>query len=230
MEIYEKSFLIEREGLQTAQLFRELQQVSVRHCDRIGYGMDVVGPKGLIWVVVRQRLDIERWPQAGETIGIRTWPGDTRHGMFPRYYRMEDEAGQPLGEGCALWTLVDAASRRMVRPEDYGVSLEGLKTGREGALPHAPEKLPVSRSMDFVVPEEFLDSNGHMNNTRYYELAERCIGEELSGAKLRRAVTTYSAEALLGDRLELQLGQEGKRYFISGRTDADIFKMYLEYR
>ena len=86
--------------------------------------------------------------------------------------------GEKLGEACALWTLVDAQSRRMIRPEDYGVDLKGLKTGEEGALPRAPEKLEQQESRIFTVPEEYLDLNGHMNNTRYYELAEASIGPD----------------------------------------------------
>lgn len=231
MDILERKYRVPASGLSSRELFLLLQEVSTIHCDELGYGMEVVGPRGLIWVVVRQRLELIRCPLPGEEICLRTWPGLTRHGMFPRYYTIESKDGQKLGEACALWTLVDAQSRRMIRPEDYGVDLKGLKTGEEGALPRAPEKLEQQESRIFTVPEEYLDLNGHMNNTRYYELAELSIGPDTLGdAQLCRAVTEYSAEALLGDALQIRIGRDGGHFYITGDTEEPIFKMHLEYK
>ena len=108
-----------------------LQQVSGEHCDILGYGMDKIGPQNLIWVVVRQKLELSSYPQAGEELLIETWPGPTRHGLFPRHYEIYASNGELIGTACALWTLVDVESRRMIKPEDYGVELQGITTGRE---------------------------------------------------------------------------------------------------
>ena len=231
MDILERKYCIPESGLSSRELFLLLQEVSTNHCDELGYGMEVVGPRGLIWVVVRQRLELTDYPKPGEEICLRTWPGLTRHGMFPRYYIIESGEGRKLGEACALWTLVDAKSRRMIRPEDYGVDLKGRKTGLEGALPRAPEKLEQQGSRVFVVPESYLDANGHMNNTRYYQLAEESIGPEaLAGRTLCRAVTEFSAEALSGDALTIRCGRDGSRFYVTGDTEQAIFKMHLEYK
>ena len=214
----------------TQELFLMLQQVSGEHCDILGYGMDVIGPQNLIWVVVRQKLEILRYPAENEELHIETWPGPTRHGLFPRHYEIYDTSGELIATACALWTLVDVESRKMIKPEDYGVDLKGLVTGREKGNPRAPEKLAVNRESTFVVPTEYLDGNGHMNNTFYYRMAEESIGEEIKGKTLSFAATEYANEALLGDELKISIGNEEDKYYVTGETESVIFKMQLEYK
>ena len=230
METYRKTVKTAEKPLSSEEFFLLLQQVSGDHCDELGFGMDIMGPKGLIWVIVRHRLNVHRYPKPGEELVLETWPGLTRHGLFPRHYEISDSKGEIIAESAALWTLVDVNSRRMIKPENYGVDFPGMATGREKANPKSPEKLIQDREYEFVVPEEYLDGNGHMNNTRYYRMAEECIKAQIEGKELTAATTEFASEALLGDKLKISVGQDGNRFYVSGETDAPIFKMMLEYK
>ena len=74
-------------------------------------------------------------PEYDETITLESWPGETMHLLFPRYYRVLDEKGAVLLSASALWALVDQETRRMVFPDRHGVVIEGEVTGHEIALP-----------------------------------------------------------------------------------------------
>lgn len=229
MKTYKKEYKL-GEKLSTAELFWMLQEVSTEHCNILGFGMDLMGPKGLIWVVARHKLEVQRYPQPNEEVRIETWPAPARHGLFPRHYEMYGADGELLLTASALWTLVDYNTRRMIKPENYGIDVPGITTGREKGNPKAPTKLPQDRVEDFVVPQEYLDNNGHMNNTRYYELAEQCTGTEIQGKTLKSIATEYANEALLGDKIKVSIGQQNNSFYVSGETDSPIFKMYLEYK
>ncbi len=229
MEIYKKEFQL-GERLSTAELFWMLQEVSTEHCQIMGFGMDLMGPKGLIWVVARHKLEVKRYPQSNERVRIETWPAPARHGLFPRHYEMYGADGELLLSASALWTLVDINTRRMIKPESYGIEVPGFLTGREQGNPKSPEKLPQDRVVEFVVPQEYLDNNGHMNNTKYYQLSEESIGDAIKGKTLSRIATEYASEALLGDKLKISIGQNGDSYYVTGETDQPIFKMFLEYK
>lgn len=220
-----------REGFSTGDLYRIMQNAAGAHCEEIGLGAAVTGPKNLIWVVVRQLTEMTRWPKTGEEFELLTWPGDTRHMFYPRYTLLKDAAGETLGRSCALWTLVDRTSRKMIKPPDYGVVLKGLVTGWEAPTPTAPRMLPAEQSAGFTVTPEVLDSNGHMNNTRYYDLAERVMGVAAQGRTLLRAVTEYTSEAREGERIALAWGQGGDRYTICGTAEEKktVFRMELVY-
>ena len=231
MHIHKEEHKLEN-ALSTGGLFYLLQEAAGTHCEETGLGVAVTGPKNLMWVVVRQLVEMERWPEPGETLILHTWPGSTRHMFYPRFYRLEDESGALLGKSSALWTLVDRDARKAISPKAYGLELEGLVTGEELRLPSAPVKLPVESEAAYTVGADVLDGNGHMNNTRYYDLAERVFGERVRGKGLSRAMTEYVTEAREGDRMDLHWGRDGDRYFITGTTDSDktVFRMSLEYK
>ena len=227
MTVYEESFSVPREGLCTGDLFRMMQKISGDHCRQIGYGESVMEEKGLMWVIIRHSVEVLCWPEPGQLLRLRTWPGATRHGTCPRWVRVERENGELLAGGCAIWSVVDRKSRKMVAPAAYGIEIEPLVTGLETRRPAAPARLQAAEHTDYTVDADVLDENGHMNNTRYYDLAERCLGT--LGRPLRAALTEYVAEAREGDVLHLSWGSEGNCYVLSGETDTPAFRMELHY-
>ena len=93
MEIFEERYTVPQEGLCTGDLFRLMQKVSGDHCRKIGYGETWMEARGIMWVIIRHGVQVLRWPQPGEVLLARTWPGATRHGMCPRFYRIEGAGG-----------------------------------------------------------------------------------------------------------------------------------------
>jgi len=230
MEVYKKIFRLENRKLRTSKFLHILQEVASDHCEMIGYGGDVVGPMGLMWVIVRQKLEVYRYPKAGEEILVRTWPNPDRHGFFPRQYIVESLDGEKLAAACAIWSLVDVNSKKLVRPESYGINFGGLITGEEQPKPRGTVKIEQTEERKFIVPEEYLDVNKHMNNTRYYDLAEDSIGAWTEEAELAELTTEYVSEALLGDSLTVRYGTDGESWYVTGDTDKTIFRMNLKYK
>lgn len=229
MNVYKKEYLLGEERLSTGELFRLLQDIATLHCNQIGLGMDVIGPKGLIWVVVRQYVKIRRYPRPGERTVLSTWPGSVRHAMFPRHYMLRSADGELLLTGNALWAMVDFGTRKMVNPAEYGFNMEGLVTGDEEKLVFRLPKIEIGQRAEFTVPEAYLDTNRHMNNTRYYDMAEHCLGGETEGLWLREAMTEFISEARLGEKIDVSWGREGDRFYICGDEEKPIFRMSLEY-
>lgn len=230
MRVYEKEYTLENKKLSTGGLLRILQDVSTLHCNEIGLGVEVIGPKGLIWVAVRQRVEVSRWPSPGEHVTVHTWPGITRHMMFPRFYLVKAEDGETIISGSALWTMVDMNTRKMINPSAYGLELEGMVTGEESKIPSAVKKIAIEQSVKFTVPAEYMDANRHMNNTRYYDMAESCLGGDTEGLCLKEALTEFISEALEGDEMTVSWGKDGGRFYVSGENEGPVFRMSLEYR
>ena len=79
------------------------------------------------------------------------------------------------------------------------------------------------------MPFSYTDMNGHMNNTRYFDLMEDTLPPELHSKRLTRIGIEYRAEARLGDEFKLRWGNEGTDWFLSGETDKQLFKMRMTY-
>lgn len=235
MSVYRQELLLRSKDvdmfrrLRTSELFRLLQEASIRHTEELGMGRDKTLDKGILWVLLLQAAEIERMPEYDERIVLKSWPGRTMHLLFPRYYRLETAAGEHLLSASALWSLVDEKTRKVVFPERYGVEIEGVITGEEIALPSAPRRMDCTKSRPFTVPYSYVDLNGHMNNTRYFDLAEDCIPAAAEGRALRSIRTEYVSEARFGENFTVSWGEENGEYFITGEGERSFFRMRLVY-
>ena len=215
--------------LRTSTLFELMQEASIRHTEELGMGREMTLDRGLLWMVTLQRAEIARMPEYDEVITLESWPGDTMHLLFPRYYRVLDGKGNTLVSASALWALVDQETRRMVFPDRYGVVIEGEKTGNEIALPSPPLRAKEGVVSSFTVPYSYVDLNGHMNNTRYFDLAEDRIPVAAEGRSLRSISVEYANEAKLSDELRVTVEREDSTYRVSGDTEKKIFRMEFVY-
>ena len=216
--------------LRLSRLFTLLQEASIAHTTELGMGREKTLDRGLLWIVTLQQANIARLPVYDERIVLKSWAGKTMHLLFPRYYRIEDEKGNALVEASALWALMDANTRRVVFPEQYGIRIRGVHTGKEIALPVAPRMPQQPETGTFTVPYSYVDLNGHMNNTRYFDLAEDRMPEALRDRAVTRIQTEYAKEARGGDTITLTSEATENGYLLCGTQDgARLFRLALTY-
>ena len=216
--------------LRLSRLFTMLQEASIAHTTELGMGREKTLDRGLLWIVTLQQAKITRLPEYDETIRLISWPGKMMHLLFPRYYRIEDQKGNPLVEASALWALMDEKTRRVVFPEQHGVKIRGVHTGKEIPLPAAP-KMPVSaEEKTFIVPYSYVDLNGHMNNTRYFDLAEDLMPRMLRQRAISGIQTEYAKETREGDTITLKCESAADAFLLCGEQDgAKLFRLSLTY-
>lgn len=231
--IYEQTLLLGsehvdcRRRLRTATLFSLLQTASIRHTEALGMGRRKTLDKGLLWVVTRQYVEIPRMPMYDERITLRSWPGDTMRVLFPRYYEILAENGGILVRGSAVWTLMDSVARSVAFPDEHGIVIGGVSTGTE--LPCLTKLTPLDtpHAFDFTVPYSYVDLNGHMNNTRYFDVVE----DHIPAAQAVPAAiqVEYMAEALQNETLRVAWGEENGHIYCTGAAAHPCFRMALTY-
>ncbi|MBR3296794.1 MAG: hypothetical protein IKI65_03025 [Firmicutes bacterium] len=235
-DFYERQLLLGSEHvdcfrrLKTSTLFELLQTASIRHTEELGMGREKTLDRGLLWVITRQHVLIDRWPVYDERVTVRSWPGDTMHVLFPRYYEILSEDGTVLIRAAALWNLIDMQTRSVAFPDEYGVQIAGVDTGREIPYISRIRALPLTGKRSFTVPYSYVDLNGHMNNTRYFDLVEDSIPASAEGRVLAEICAEYSSEARMGSELKIEWGSEDGLFYVTGSTDRLCFKMGLSYR
>ena len=215
--------------LRTSTLFEFLEDVSIRHTEDLGVTREKTLDRGLLWMVTLLRAEIRRMPEYDEHLTLESWPGETMHLLFPRYYRLLDAAGEPLVSASAIWTLVDAKLRRVVFPDRYGIRIDGETTGHEIALPSPPRLAEGGSTAEIVVPFSYVDLNGHMNNTRYFDLAEDLLPDAARERALREILVEYAGEARLGERMQIRVEPDGSAFYLSGETEKRCFRMRFLY-
>lgn len=215
--------------LRLSTLFALLQNASIRHTEQLGVGRDKTLDKGLLWVVARQFLSVERMPVYDEQVTLRTWPGSMMRVLFPRYYELLDQNGKALVRGSAVWSLMDRRTRATAFPDEYGIEIPGAETGREPPCLTRLHTLPTPNHRTFTVPYSYVDLNGHMNNTRYFDMVEDLLPAVKSGKLLREVHVEYCAEARLDDTLDIAWGEDKGLYYVNGTEAHPCFRMNLLY-
>ncbi|MBP3728683.1 MAG: hypothetical protein J6H18_00260 [Lachnospiraceae bacterium] len=237
MLIYQESHALETTDfnmflrLRPARLLELVQLVSGRHAQILGMGEETLQRLNLAWVVVRQKLEILRMPRWGESLCFTTWPGRGLHGLFPRYMEITSPEGEVFVRLCFLWVIMDKEKRELVHPLQYGLDMPAAPKEALMPLPRLPkELLPLYRQDSFTVPYGYIDVLGHMNNTRYLEMAENLIPAPREGKILQEAIIEFTHELRLGETMQLEIGREGDSYTVKGTRDQqDIITLCLRY-
>ena len=235
MEIYTLPYTIRSRDvnmfrhMRSSQLFELLQEAATDHSELLGAGISVIRAKNLMWVLARQNVEIARMPNYGEKVLVETWPVKTVHSLYPRYYRVTDEKGETLLSSSSIWMLADVRERTPVSSAQSGFDFSFDKRGFEIPLPSPPRSFFTDRSLSFTVPFSYVDMNGHMNNTRYFDLADNLSPAALAGRDPVRILVEYSAELRLGNRYELLYGQEGDRFFLKTGGEKPLFRIVMDY-
>lgn len=215
--------------LRLSELFTWFQEAAIRQTSDMGMGREKTFDRGLLWIVTQWRVEIERLPEYGERVTLETWPGRTMHIFFTRFYRMLDSAGNVLCRASALWALMDRDSRKIVFPEEMGVSIEGIEMDGQCAIPRPPRALPQTEELRYTVPFSVLDLNGHMNNTRYFDLMQDALYGLKRGAPPKLILCEYNGEAKLGDNITVRFGGQENDIYLTGETEKRLFRMRLTY-
>ncbi len=219
--------------LRLSALLTMLQEAAIAHTTQLGMGREKTLDRGLLWIVTLQQIRVFRLPVYDETVTLVSWPGKTMHLYFPRYYRMTDAAGQTLLEGAALWALMDRKDRHIVFPEEHGIRIEeeAEETGPQPALPAPPRMPGLSPAGTFTVPYSYTDLNGHMNNTRYLDLAEDRMPAALREMDVTEIRTEYAAEASAGETIGLQTAEEKDGFAMAGFSEDGrrLFRLMLRF-
>ena len=235
MNVYRKEYRLHNADtdfyrrLRWDTMFTMFQEASIAHTEALGAGREKTLDRGFLWVIALQQVTIRRLPEYDERITVESWPGRTMHVFFPRYYRMRDESGGILVEGSALWGLMDRQSRKLIFPEEEGIEVPETVTGDEPPLPRTFKNVPAQRRVPFTVPFSYLDLNGHMKNTRYFDLVQDLLPPEQMEKAPTRIAVEYSGEAKWGEQLSVGVAKTESGWFLLGESDHRVFRMQVEY-
>ena len=190
--------------LRPSMILYFVQDVAGRHFDRISMDYDALASRGMIWAIIRQRVQITRLPLRGETIRVETWPMPTTRVAYPRSVVAYDEAGNEVFRSISIWVLMDINTRSMILPGKSGISVIGTLRGTELAAPNGLMAKELRSQRSRTVSFTDLDRNGHMNNTKYMDWIDDLLpGAYHRSHGIREFTVCYLSETREGQQLEL---------------------------
>ena len=203
--------------LRPSVLLRLIQEISIAHTEALGAGREKTLDKGVLWVVARMKIEINRLPSYDETVTLESFAGKTLRVLFPRYYEMLDESGNTLVKASAVWLLMDEKTRHMAFPEEYGVEIPSLEKDIGISLPCGVSLGTQKNKKNFVASYSRVDINGHMNNSKYVDEAEDLLGAEyLETHEMKSLEIEFKSEIKYGAHVRLEYTISGDELTMAG--------------
>ena len=236
MDIYSRSFRVLTGDvdpsltLKISTLFAWMQEAAMSHIIELGFPRQRTLDMGLLWVVVQYRVRITRLPSYDEPVTLSTWPGKDMHLFFSRHFSLTGPDGEPMADASSFWAMMSKESRELIYPASHGITIPETVTGKEIPLPSRIRAGKPEVTSSFTVPYSYLDLNGHMNNTRYFDLASDQMSDEMRSLPVKELSADFIGEARYADQLTLGIHTEEDRFVISGARDKDVFRLDYRFR
>lgn len=181
-----------------------LQDVTCFQGEELGVGFEYLEPLGCAWILNAWQIDVKRMPQFNEKITIGTFPTEFRGFIGTRNFIIKDEDDNTLVMANSVWTFMDMKKLRPSKVAEKFIEVYTLE--EQLPMEYLPRKITlpeiddsgqaVSEKEVLKVREYHLDSNKHVNNGQYIQIACAFLPE---GIKYDRLRVEYRKQAKLGD-------------------------------
>lgn len=181
-----------------------MQDAAWQHAAGLGASMATLQAEGVAWVLARLRVEMQRYPQLGETVWVETWPSGEERSLVYRDFRLWDEAAQLLGQATTTWLVFDLAARQFRTLPTNIRKL--LPTVAEPPLPRANGRWSQPALADDAPAHPVhwwhIDLNQHVNHSHYVRWALTGLPTPLpEEARCRRLELILRRECRIGDML-----------------------------
>ena len=186
------------------------QDCTTENSETIGVGHNYLVDRKRAWILNSWQLEIMRRPQVRESIEVSTWATGFKGVFGPRDFRMKTAEGEELARAHSLWVYIDTESGRPVKPTEDEIAV--YEMGEPLSMEEVSRKIKVPEGATkvdtFPVHKYHIDTNHHVNNSKYIELACEALPEHFSVKKVR---VEYKKAAVLGDTMILKRAIEKER-------------------
>jgi medium-chain acyl-[acyl-carrier-protein] hydrolase len=225
------SYELDAEGRTTlAALCRFMQESAWRHAEHLEMGYSRFLEKNLVWILSRQRIQIELYPRWGDTVTVRTRPTGKDRLFCYRDFILSDSSDRIIGRAATMWFAIALTTRAPQRTDVYF----HVPIPDDGTLP-SPTRLrklsPLNtykHKKTVQVAYSDLDTNHHVNNVRYVDwIFDSFADDFLKTHTLKELEINYLSESLCRDEIMVCAQENGTTFhhrLVRRSDDAELMR------
>lgn len=209
---------------QLCHLFNRFATIATKNAIQLGmWNPSMIEQYG--WVVAKQTLTLDQPIKLDDVIEISTIIDKGSFVAFPRYYFIHKD-GKEIGRCSSIWTLIDIQNRRIVSPKKIGITIPDIH--HDIHLP-TPINIDDQIELDFKIKRQVLysdvDTNQHMNNTRYIQWALDIIDYDIHKENFIKEISiNYKKEIRPLEFVNMYVGHIDNKYIVEGKSDeGDVY-------
>lgn len=181
-----------------AQIVNYFQDCSTFQSEDLGIGLEYLDNVKKAWLLSSWQIVVDRYPEFGENIIVGTWAYDTKGVRAYRNFVLIDERGEIIARANSIWFLLDLNRNRPTKITEEDVEKYGIEEKVD--MDYAKGKIKVLGEMvreePFQIMKIMIDTNGHVNNEKYIEMAMEYLPENFEIYQMR---AEYKKAGMLHD-------------------------------
>lgn len=192
-----------------------------------GYGREYLLSRDMAFLVSRASLKILKPILSDQPLIFATYERGTKGPLFYRDLYITNETGELLAASKTAWLLCNPSTRKLLRPSALGKQIEGqwerqLDCGDTKRLSMPENSVFVGER---AIRYSDLDSNGHVNNGVYADIACDFLPFELfEKCRISELFINFQREAKLGESMSIYTNINQNTATVTGKlNDADSF-------
>lgn len=205
-----------------------MQDCCTFHSEEIGVGIEYLRQAKRAWVLSFWQVVINRYPEMGERVDTYTWPYDFKGFIGRRNFKIEDSNKKVIAYANSVWSYIDTESGRPARVP---------KEAEERYVIEAPYDMECA-SRKIRLPEEMqpkepvrvgrfhIDTNYHVNNSKYVMMAEEYLPYHFKVKELR---AEYKKAAVLSDVICPEVKETEGKVTVSLENEAGMPYAIIEF-
>ncbi len=210
------------------------QDVAGSHANLLNIGYDDLIKNDMIWMVLRNKIEIYKNPCDSARVVVKTWPHEPGRVDMDRDYLIYGEDGSLVAKATSKWVVCSYTTRKLIRAREVQYNIDEYY--HEINFDEPFDKVDFDDNQVTDEAREIqtnildLDHNGHINNTRYCDFLFASI-EKVQNEKVKKFQIDYLHELKANAALDI------KYYFvnnicyakgISNNQDCFIAKIEFE--
>ncbi|MCC8047272.1 MAG: acyl-[acyl-carrier-protein] thioesterase [Clostridiales bacterium] len=159
--------------LSLINLMNYLQDCCLFHSESLGVGPSNLKKRHRLWLLSGWQIIIDRYPKMFEKITVETIPYAFKGCIGWRNAAILDEDGIFIVRANSSWVYLNTDTGKPEHPDQK--EMETYGTEERIPMEYAPRKIKLPENMKSGKPipvlQDYIDTNHHVNNARYVEIA-----------------------------------------------------------
>lgn len=191
----------EKLQLSMTALINYFQDAATFDSDETSCNMEYLREHKLAWLLNSWQVEIERLPVFGENITIMTIPYEFKGFMGLRNCMIADEKGNFIVKANSIWTLTDMDKLKIVKPSPE--MIKAFTVGEKIDMNYKGRKILFEgdgqQRQEILIGQHQIDSNGHMNNAQYINIAGNYIPKDavVKGLRVEYKNAAYCDDVMI---------------------------------
>ena len=217
-----------RKTANMATIANYFQDCAILQSEEVGIGLDYLADHKRAWFLVSWQIEVDRYPELGEHIKVRTWAYDFKASLGFRNIDVVDDKGCRIVKAASIWSYVDMESMRPAKIDAEVAAAYPMEPAID--MEYAPRKIKLWDEYIKVdtrrVMSYQIDSNNHMNNEAYIALAQEYV-EEITDIIAVRA--EYKMQYVKDDVIVVKKARDGRYEQILLCDEEDRVKCVVQF-